>query len=278
MFQNTSKAKKLMVVMGIIAVLAVAGVAVFAFQGSSDADGRITVIAPNYGFQSTLTTARNNLNDRITVAQNLKNATGTVQGGPETHWASLPNHATFQAAIDAAKAVYDTTGGSFRRGDEFDVIVNIDGNNHGFASMMLSLVLPNELELVRVTPGVNFDHNVHASFDGGPDWNPDTNQYSPARTGTIVVGWGGRNEGNFMSTGNVNLLTYRVRVRSNAGTNITTNNITLAFSNAVAPGVAGEAPNRINPGGNSQLNMSIQGVEVTNTGTAVQLGTVRIIP
>jgi hypothetical protein len=272
MNQNKGRTKKLMVVFGLIAVLAVAGVAVFAFQPASTG-GQITVSAPNYTAGNEA--ARISLRDRLGVANALLASTDrsntAVTGSGRTHFAPIAAYDTFQNAVDAASRVY-ARAGVFSRGEEFDMIVNIAGNDNGFAAMLFSLDLPPQFELVGVTPGPLFEH---ASFNGGIGWNPDTGRFTTPHTGTgIVSGWGGRNE-NFMTSGDVKLLTYRIKVTDNAAFGAT-GQMAITFGSGLYPFL--DRPVRVGSP-NATLDMSINGttINAATVGTKINLGTAFIV-
>jgi len=271
MKQNKKGLAKLLAVLGVVAVIGAVGVAVFAFQGAS-ADGQITVLMPSFE-DGALTFV-----ERLDFAKNLKATTdinGPNAGSPNSHWAPAGAHSTFQGAIDTAEAVRNRIG-IFRRGQEFDVQVNIAGNttgaNGGFAAMMLRMQLPPQLEIVNVRQGTNFTHND--SFQGGPGYNSANGNITPARTGTVVLGWSGRNSGNF-NTASGTIMTFTLKVRDGAALG-TTPYVTMGFGTEMDP--PGDMPVRILGNRNDQLSMSIQGTVMTDVFTPVNIGRVHIIP
>jgi hypothetical protein len=267
---------KVLVVFGIIAILAAAGIAAFAFQGASNEHGQLTVTIPthvNAGTGDRLIELRN----RIAHARNLLETVDTAEGGTRTHWAPLTNHTSLQNAVNAAEGVEENVR-MYRRNETFDVTVNIAGNSGGFSGMTLRLNLPAGLELVSVTPGTSF--RTPANFQGGPGWNSTTFAVSPARTGNISVGWSGRQSGNY--TGDGNLVTFGVRVTNNAAQDLTAP-ITMGFGSNVEP--FHDRPTRnvgsgvgADQGSLLFLNMSIQGVNMPETYTPVDLGRIYIRP
>jgi hypothetical protein len=280
--------KKLLVVLGIIAVVVTAGLAAYAFQPASAPDGQITVTAPN--FNDTDLTARiaasKALGERLVYARARRAETDIDQGGSGAFWATQGVHNTFNAAIAAAEAVYSSAG-IFSPGDEFDIAVNIAGNSGGFAGMYLRLQLPSRLEVVRITPGASFvtdpfHHNGHNHdfFNAGENWNRETFAVNPPATGGVVAGWAGRTSGNF--TNNGTLVTFTVRVTPGA-TGIDVGPISIGFGTAQAP--FGDRPVRV-PGAGQEsvpLEMSIQGQVIPIAGNdrsfiPVTLGSVRIVP
>jgi len=281
---NQKRTRNLLVALGVIAVLATAGVAVFALQGTQQLDGVITIMAPSYTAQTGLGEARDELYEAILDAQALKNSTDTQAGGAASHWASQPAHDTFQTGIEDAQGVL-ARAGLFRVGDEFDVIVRID-QNQGFSGMLFKLNLPQRLELVAVTPGAAFgavnvdpDDNIpHPTFFGGPGWIPEAADgrerfsiHPPRQTGQdIITGFAGRTDGNFDANGT--LFTYTLRVTP-GGADYTTGNITISFGTTEgADRPVGNRGNDILP-----LTMSLQGeVMDDDLGTTVNLGRVHI--
>lgn len=263
--------RKWLVVLGIIAVLVTAGIAAYAFQ-PANADGQITVVAPS--FTAGTESARGNLLARINYAEarlaETDVASAANPSSPNTYWAVQATHNDLISAIAAARNVY-TRAGIFSPGEEFDVTVNIDGNTGGFAAMLLRLQLPTQIQVVGITPGPDFNvaGTHHPSFMGGPGWNPDTYSVDP-RSGDVIAGWAGREEGNFTAN-NTTLMTFRLRVTPGTAVNQTVGPIQLSFGTAIEPHT--DAPVRINAGSNQPLSMSIQG----QTGGTVNLGSVRVV-
>jgi hypothetical protein len=277
MNQNKRIPRNLLVVLAVIATIAVIGIVAYAFQPAST-DGQITVIAPNFvsdGNDEARLTALDQLLERINYAKARRDETAIGQGGPLPFWASQGVHDTFNTAIRAAEDIYVRTG-MFAPGEEFDVPVRIDGNL-GFSSMMLRLNIPPELELVKINPGSAFSQQFQPP---NRNWNPDTKVINPPMTGNILAGWGGGAEtGSNDFSANGVMLTYTLRVRSNAAVNTTTAPITITFANNVDY----EFPVRMHtdPTDGHQvstpLTMSIQGTTIATLGQVVELGRVRIV-
>jgi len=271
MKQNTVRTRKLLAVAGIIAVLVTVGVVVYAFQPAST-DGQLNVVAPTLGSAPTsgMLTARANLLASINNAKDSRDATDIEVSDPRQrpYWAPGTAHNDINAAIATAEEVLSRSG-IYRRGDEFDVTVNMSTNPGGFVAMLLRLQLPAGLEVVKVTPGANF---VHPSFQGGIEWNPDT-FVLPRQGGTVYAGWAGREDANFTGIGT--LMTFRLRVRNDAPLGNTAP-ILLSFGTAVAPHT--DAPVRRAANTNTALNaMSIQGVTNPTGNNQVNLGVARIV-
>jgi len=276
MKQNKGRAVKLLIALGLVAILITASVvASFAFQGNS-VDGQITVIAPSY--TAGTETARATLRDRLNFARNLLNNTDNAPGGSRSHYAAQGDIDVFAQAIRNAEEIY-TRAGIFARNEEFDIIVNIAGNSAGFSSMLFRVILPSGLELVGVKPTADFaDHFEHPT---GATWNSTTGVLSTPLTGTLVMGWSGRQSGNF--TANGEMLRLRVRAASNAALG-TTDQIRFGFGSAISPFY--DVPTR-SVGNNppAPITMSIQGVTQTPSSdtnptvplTPVQLGTVNVV-
>jgi hypothetical protein len=266
---------KVLVVTGIIAILATAGIAAFAFQGASNADGQITVSMPTT--VASLPSARlAELQARIAHANNLINTVDRVAGGSASHWAPAPHHDNLEAAVAEASALRGVAASSPR---VFDITANIAGNvqgvNGGFSGMTLRLELPPGLALVGAIPGPAFREPV--SFQGGPGWNADTFAINPPRTGDVAVGWSGTlgvgdTPVNF--TGNGTLVTFRVQVTTATGT---TGPIRIGFGSNLAP--YHDRPTRSLPGGTLQeLSMSINGTNMAADYAPVSLGSITIQP
>jgi len=276
--------KKVLVLLGIIAIIATAGIAAFAFQPTA-VDGVITVMAPSFieGNQSTHLAARNELNNLVTQARTLLNttdrATAANPSSSNTHYALPVNHDTFRAALEDAQGVL-ARAGMFRTGDEFDVVVRIASNSEGFSGMFLCLEVPDRLEVVGVRPGAAF---VDPSFVAHDSYNSATGRYGTPQTGQVVVGWQGKSDGNLAGDGT--LLVYTLRVTGTTN-NVTTDNLKISFRSALAPyadrpmGMRGPLNDQGVPSNNVPLTMSLQGINMTGTnmGQEIDLGRVRIIP
>jgi len=296
MVKNKGSIKKLLALLGLVALVATVGmVTVFALQEEDceglacyecplaaecddvffgdNANGQITMVAPVFrtgstGFDNEFSARVTELGNRITFARNLLNATdrgGPNPGSARTHYAPVAAYDTFESAIITAENLH-TRAGIVRAGEEFEIIVSIAGNqNGGFSAMLVQLELPARLELVGVRPGASFANG----FIGGPNWTSDTNRFTPARPGTTISGWGGMSTTN--NTANGELMVYTVRATPGVAT--TTGNIVARFQNAVS---GRDVPVRTNASNIQELSMSINGVTMTGT-NSVNIGTVSIL-
>jgi len=192
MTQN-KRTVKLLVVFGIIAVLAMAGIAAFAFQGddfqgANAPDGQLTVTRQHVNPASMSPFSRPATNDGlielIARAESLLATTDLGPGGTGTHHIPTAQSAVYNtlvAELAAARTLADNTR-MFRVNEELDLVVDITGNTGGFAGMMLRIDLPARLHLVSVTPGPMFRYSVPSpaagqespsTFVGPPGWVPE---------------------------------------------------------------------------------------------------------
>ena len=137
-----------------------------------------------------------------------------------------------------------------------DVTISID-DNAGFASMILRLHIPHELELV----GMYLHPGLDNYFQGPEDWDEDFAIYPPV-TNYAFAGWVGRTT-NFAADGD--LITYRLRVRDGVALGTTTTPIRLSFANARPPHF--ETP----------LNLNGQSLRIFLPGGAVGFGAIGYI-
>jgi len=270
---NQNKRVTLLVVLAIIAVVAVLGIAVYAFQPAST-NGSITITGASY--QTGMDAAVNTLRATIADAEARRDETDVGDVGTKNWWATPQVHNTFQIEIDKAKAMLNAAS-VYSQGDTFELDINIAGNT-GFTAMMFKLGLPPQLELIKAEPkDAAYVNGFYCpSFIGPLTWDPGMDfAVNPPMTNSdsIVMGWGGRETGSFLSNGVLLTLTLRVRDDATAGVAP----LTIAFANNLH---GSELPTNMTSLQNTQeLTMSLQGTTITNANRdqIIPIGNVRIV-
>jgi hypothetical protein len=280
--------KKLLVVLGALVAVITVGVLAYAFQpGAMGANGEISVVWASY--------ERSLLDAKIKEAQTEKANTDIsptpVSPSTRTYYAPQTAHTALDNAIALAQGVYNSTGtvdkATYARSERFDITVNLDSNiGGGFASMMLRLELPPQLEVVRIAPGSNFANGTHQLpgedphpyFQGGAGWTGGNVDLSSPRDGAVVVSWAKTDAittGNYSNTGN--LITYTLRVKSGAALGRTAP-IRFGFGNGLGdtPEVYRDVPQRFDATQNTNLAMSVNGTLMTGNYELVNIGTIMI--
>ncbi|MCL1844149.1 MAG: hypothetical protein FWF79_10085 [Defluviitaleaceae bacterium] len=159
----------------------------------------------------------------IDVAERLYDNTVESPDGagiPSTLWWATPgDFYTFRNAINHARNFLDVQGNTyFERNATFDISFVLE-QNPGFTSLLLTLTVPEGLEIV------GFAHNNLTGFlpgfmhPRGIDFSPHLQNpsFENPFTGNVRVGWYGLRFNNFYGEGNLFRFTFRVREDAEPG-------------------------------------------------------------